>query len=189
MGEHLYADELPARATDALAADGFADFPDLRESELSGEDDDVGELRVEAQRLEIGYRKLCRDVDFEAYAAGVGDYRHVGGDDGIDSRFQSGVEKPPGLGNFPVEKRYIESEIRLDAIGLAYAADLREVLRREIGGGARAHIEVSDAEIDGVGPALDGGDEALEGARRCHYLKTAHRVLPRSLSAKRRSIS
>ena len=151
-----------------LAHNRFVDFLDLLQPELPREDDDVGELRVEAERLHVGDAELGGDMDLQADLAGIQDAGHVGGDDGVHAGFLRQVQHAAGLVEFLAVQGDIQGEIGFEPIGAADAHHLREVLRLEIVGGVGAHVQVADAEIDRIGASFDGGGEAFEAPRRGH---------------------
>lgn len=59
-----------------------------------------------------------------------------------------------------IVEKGVEREVAADAAGVAAGHDLFEVLEMEGAAGAGPHIELGEAEVDGVGAGIDGG---LEG--------------------------
>ncbi len=51
----------------------------------------------------------------------------------------------------------VEREVAADAGGVAAAHDLLEVFEVEGAAGAGSHVELGEAEVDGVGSGVDGG--------------------------------
>ena len=138
------------------------------EIQFPRQDDHIGELRVEAQRLDIGDAELGGDMDLETDFPAVEDGGHVRGDDGIDSRRLRGIQR--GVRGLEVisEQGDIQGHIGPDTVLPADARHFRQVLLGEIVRRAGAHVQVPDSEIDGVGPAFDRCEETLEVPRRRH---------------------
>ena len=171
MRKHLYAHQLPARAFDALAHYRVVDAFHLVQIQLPREHDHVGELRVEAKGLGVGYGQLGGDMNLHPYAACVGDCRHVGGDNGRHACLVGGVERDAHLIQVFGIQHYVEREVGFDSSLTADAHHFVQVLRSEVVGGMAAHIQPSDSEIYRICPSLYSGTQALEIACRGHYFQ------------------
>ena len=147
------------------------DLAHLVEAQFARQHDHVGELRVEAQRLDVGYAQLRGDMHLQADLPRIEDRGHVRGDDGVYAGLLRQVQHPPGLVHLLVIKRDVQGHVALDAVFTADAHDLRQILRLEIVRGMRAHVQVADTEIDRIGTALDRSRKTLEIARRGHDLQ------------------
>ena len=68
-----------------VSVDDGLDFLYLSEIQFACEDDDIGELCVESQRLGVRDAELCGYMYFHADLAGIYDCRHVGCNHSSDS--------------------------------------------------------------------------------------------------------
>ena len=169
MGEHLDADWLTCRADDGLLDDGLVDGSDLIHIQLTCQDHDIGELRIEAQGFDIGDIKLGGEVHFDPDAAGVEHGSHVGSDDGGDLGSLGSIDNFAHQAQVFVIDNSIDREVALHAVVTADRGNLMEVFGGEVVGTLGAHIEAFDTEVDGVSAGVDGCHQGLIGAHRCHY--------------------
>ena len=132
MGEHLDTDGLTSRADDGLFDDRLMDGSDLVHIQLTCQDHDVSELRVEAQRLDVGDIELGGEVDFDTDTTRVEHGRDVGSN---DSRDVGSLRRVDDLTHeckvFVVDDR-IDGEIALDVVLAADRRDLMEVFGGEV---------------------------------------------------------
>ena len=171
MTEHLDADFPAGRTADDFAVDGFPDGPHLFQAQLARQHDHVGELAVEAQALYVGNTELRGNVHLQAQAAGFVDGGHVGTDDGAHAGFPGGEQGLAHRRKVFIVEGVVESQVGPHAVFTAYPAYLFQVVRRKIVGGARAHVQLPDTEVNGIRTALDGSLQAREIACRSHYLQ------------------
>ena len=172
MAEHLDLHRPARRAADSFAGDGIADRADLLQPDLPGQYDHVGELAVVAQGLAVGNAQLRGDVYLQAQPPGFRDCGDIRGDDGAYARFAGRLKRPAHRGEVVVVEGDVEGQVAAEPVLPADPADFLQVFRREIVGRVRAHVELPDAEIHGVGATLDGGLQAFEVACRSHDFQT-----------------
>ncbi len=156
VGEGFDLDRATGRAAQIIGDDLLADLADHGEVELSSEYDAITELGVEFERLVVGDGELGREVDFEAELAGFEDASHVGGDDSIDFLFGGFFEQGEAELEVVIVEKGVEREVAADAGGVAAAHDFFQVLKVEGAAGTGPHIELGEAEVDGVGSGIDG---------------------------------
>ncbi len=171
MREHLYPHEIARRAADAVPLNGFVYVLDLVEVELARQHHHIGELGVEAQRLDIGDGELGGDVHLKPYAAAIHYRSHIRCDDGVHPGSRGCIEGLPHRGKVFLIEDYVERKVALHPRLAADAHHFSEVVRAEVVGRMAAHIELPDTEIHGVRSALYGRAQALEIARRSHYFQ------------------
>ena len=117
-------------------------------------------------------------MHLDAQPPGLDNGRHIGSYYRRDAGLARRLEQLAHRFQVFVIEGYVDRQIALDARLAAYPAHLGKVFHRKIVGRMRPHIQIADAEINRVGAALDGGLQALEIARRGHYFKTFHLILP-----------
>ena len=178
VGEHLDFDQLALRAADVVFDDFAVDGGHLLERELAGQHHRVGPLCEEFHRLGVRDVALGRDVDLDPHAARIEDCREVGGDDGVDPFGAGAVDDGMHVGHFVLVDDGVDRQVGLHAVLVGRGDDARQVVEREVRGRSGAHVEFSHAEVDRVGPGVDGGHQRLVGADRGHdfYLGTFHRI-------------
>ena len=168
MGEHLDTDGLTSRTDDGLLDDRLMDGSDLIHIQLTCQDHDVGELCVEAQRLDVGDIELGGEVDFDTDTTCVEHRGDVGSDDSRDVSILRRVDDlAHELKVFVVDDR-IDGEIALDIMLTADRRDLIEVFGGEVIRTLRAHVEAFDTEVYGVSTRVDSRHERLIGAHGGH---------------------
>ena len=161
MAEHLDA-HLPAlRTADVFLGHLTVNLRHLTQIEFTGKHHDIGKLRIEFQRLGIADVELRGEVHLLAHRAAVGHHCHVAGDDRRDACLMGGIDDGTHGGDVVIIDDGVEREIGLDAVLLALRGNLLEVGDGEGVGGMGTHIELADAEIDGVGTRLNGGHQRL----------------------------
>ena len=143
----------------------------LKEGKLAGQNHHVGKLGIEAQAFAVGYAELGGNMDLQAETAGICYGCHIRGYNRRNACFGGQSQSLPHFLEVLVVKGYVECEIRPHAVLAADAADLGKVFSGEVVGRVRPHIQAADSEIDGIRSALNGGLQALEIARRGHYLQ------------------
>jgi hypothetical protein len=74
------------------------------------------------------------------------------------------------LGEFLVEEDGVEGEVGLGPAAVALGGDLAQIGDREIVGGTRAHVDLTDAEVHGVGAGAQGGGKGFPRAGGSHEL-------------------
>ena len=176
VAEHLDAHQLSAGAADVFVDDVAVDFLHLFQVELACQDDDVGEAGVEAQGLDIGDVELRGEVDFLSDAVAVVHDGDVGGDDGRDARLACGVADVAHEGDVFVVDDGVDGEVALHAVRVAGGGYLAQVVDGERAGRAGTHVEVLDAEVDGVCPGLYGGGQRFARADGGHDFKVVYGV-------------
>lgn len=142
---------------------GARDFFDFWNGELAGEDDAFhAEGFDEADAAGFGEGHLGGAVDGEGGAHLVDELNkaEILDDDGIDAGGGDLPEVGGGFGEFGGEDQGVEGEVGADVVFVEVAYDFREIFGFEVGG-AVAGVEVGEAEIDGIGPVDDGGDEGF----------------------------
>ena len=65
----------------------------------------------------------------------------------------------------------VDGEVALDAVFITLAGNVLQVVDGECRGRACTHIELLDAEIDGVGTSLYRCRQRLLATHRCHHLE------------------
>ena len=148
--------------------DGAVNLRHLLQVQLAGQHDDVGELGVEAQGLGVRDVELGAEVHLLSDAAGVGHDGHVGGDDGGDARLVGGVDDGAHQRDVLVVDDGVDGEVALHAVFATGAGYLLQVVYAERAGRAGAHVQVLDAEVDGVCPGLYGCGEGFARADGGH---------------------
>lgn len=178
MGEHLDFDQLALRAADVVLDDLAVDGGHLFERELAGQHHRVGPLGEEADRLGVRDVALGRDVDLDPHAPCVEDCGEVGGDDGVDPLGAGAVDDGVHVGHLILVDHRVDRQVGLHAVLVGRFDDAPQVVEREVGCRGGAHVEFSHAEVDRIGPGVDGGHQRLVGADRGHdfYFGTFHRV-------------
>ena len=92
VGEHLNSDEFSARAFDAFAHYGLVDGFDLVQVKLPCEHHHIRKLRIEAQRLGVGYGQLGGNMDLHPYLPAIGYRCHIGSNHGRNACLPGCIE-------------------------------------------------------------------------------------------------
>ena len=169
MGEHLNTNWLACRANDGLLNDRLVDGSDLIHVQLTRQDHDVGELRIEAQGFDIGDIQLGGEVHFDPNATSIEHGSHVRSDDGGDLGSLGRINNLAHQAQVFVINNGIDREVTLHPVVTADGGNLMEVFGGEVIGTLGAHIEAFDTEVDRVSAGVDGCHQGLIGAHRCHY--------------------
>ena len=168
MGEHLDLNQFAARTADLFGLDAAVDLGHLLESQLAGQHHRVGPLGVEAYGLGVRDVALRGDMDLLPDLSRVEDGGHVGGDDGVDAGPAGAVDDGVQVVNLILVDHRIDGQIALDAGLAGRIGDSLQVVEREVGGRCRAHVELPDPEVDGVGAGLNGCGQRFVGAHGGH---------------------
>ena len=171
VAEHLDADALTRRAADILLADVAVDFRYLLQIQFTRQHNHIGKLGIEAQGLDITDVELGAEVYFLPYLAGVGHHGHVGGDDGRDAGLLGGTHDGTHQGDVLVVDDGVHGEVALHAVLVARTGYFAQVVDGERIGRTGTHVQVLDAEVDGVCSGLYGSGQRLARADGGHYLK------------------
>lgn len=168
MAKALDAEALAARAADVFAFDRFGNPPDFFERQFARQNEDVGKLRVEANRAGIRDAQLRREVHFDPALARGGDRRRIRRNHGRNPRFGRSVEHLFHERDFPFVDDGIEREIGFCAFVQTARNDFGEVVERDARSALRAHVEGAGAEIHRVGAARESGGDGVETAGGRH---------------------
>ena len=141
------------------------------EIEFTGQDHHIGKLAVVTERFAVRDAQLRGDMYFQAEPPRFRDSCDVRSDYGAHARFPGRLQRLPHRSEVFVVEGYVERQVAAESVFPADIAYRLEVFRCEIVGGVRTHVEVADAEIHGVGTALDGGLQAFEIACGGHDLQ------------------
>ena len=171
VSEHLYTHKLTGRALDAVPQDGLVNILHLVQIQFPGQDDHIRKLGIEAQRLHIGYAQLRGDMHLHTYLTAVHYRSHIRSDDRVHAGRLRRVQCPVRRFNVFLIKDNVQCQVSLDAILPAYSDNLRQILRLEIIGRMRTHIQIADPEIYRVSTTLNGCHQTFKIARRRHYLQ------------------
>ena len=176
VGKEFDLHEVTGGACNIFLADGVSNGGDLFERQLTREYYDIGIAGVEADGVHIGDIGLHRDVHFEADGAGIFDGGDIGGNDSRDIRgFGSGADFAHGF-EFVVVDNHVEREVRAHPAPATDARNTTQVAEAERAGGARAHVELVDPEVDRVRPGTDCRRQRGIGACGRHQLKSGRPV-------------
>ena len=155
MAEHLDAHTLSAWSAHILLFYLPGNLGHLCEIELTCQHHHIGKLCIEFQRLYITDVELGGEMHFLTDAAAVVHHGDITGDNGSDARLVCGIDDGVhGVDVLAVDDG-VDGEVGLDAMSLALGGDMPEVVDGERVGGVGTHVELSDAEIHGVGTSLD----------------------------------
>ena len=91
----------------------------------------------------------------------------------IHSLAQGTVHDPTHLLHLVIVKYRIDCQIGLDTVLPGCRHDAREVVEGKIGRRPGTHVQLSHAEIDGIGTGRHGRHERFVGTDRGHYLYVA----------------
>ena len=171
MAEHLDFYPLARRAAHVLLLYLPVDGGHLVEVELARQHRHVGELRVELQRLDVGYVELRREVHLHSHAAAVRDDGHVACDYRRDARLLGRVYYGSHVADVAVVNHGVHRQVRLYSLGGARGGYFAQVVNGERVGRVRSHVEPPYAEVHRACPGLYRGLQALAAAHGRHYLK------------------
>lgn len=150
-------DKVAGGAAEIFLFNFLADVSDHFEVEFAGEDDGVGVLGVEFDGFEVGNGELggglAGHTDFAAIEHG-GDVLDNYGSDADAFGF---VDDAAHEGEVVLVEESVEGDVAFDTCGAANFGDFGEFGKLEIAGGAGAHVQVLDAEVDAVAAGVDGG--------------------------------
>ena len=96
---------------------------------------------------------------------------HVRSDDRVHARRLRRIQCLVRRFNVFLIKDNVQCQVRLDAILPAYSDNLRQIIRLEIIGRMRTHIQIADPEIYRVSTTLNGCHQTFKITRRRHYLQ------------------
>ncbi len=171
VAEHLDTHRLARRAEHRSRADLAVDGLHAVERQFTGENDNVGPLRIHLHRLDVGNIGLRGDMHLHALAPGAGYGRRIGRNYGRDARLGRSVDNI-------VEQRYVvvvddsvDGKICLHPRMRAERCYAAEIVESEIGARPRTHVEPLHSEVDGVGSGPDGRLKRLIGTHGRHYFK------------------
>ena len=137
------------------------DFSHLVHIEFARQHDHVGKLGIEAQSLYVADIKLGGEMDFLSDGIAVGHYRHIARNDRRDAGFVRRIHNFVHYGDVLAIDYGVYSEIGLYAVFVACGSDFSQVVNSECACRAGTHIQLSYAEIHGVGPSLNGSRQAF----------------------------
>ena len=175
MAEHFDTYRLSAGSADVLLTDVAVDFGHLFQVELASQHHNVGKLGVEAQGFHITYIKLCGQMHLLAYPPCIVHHRHVRCNHGGDAGSLGGIHDGVHQGDVVVIYNGIHREVAFHAVLVAGAGYLAQVVDGKGVRRACTHIQVLDAEIDGIGSGLDGCRQGLAGADGSHDFELINR--------------
>ena len=144
------------------------DVLDLIHIELAGEHRHVSVLGVELERFDIADIELGREVDLLPYLPTVLQHSHVAGNDCRDAGLMGREANLTHQGQILLIHDCVDCQIALNASLTALIGDMPEIIAGEVGCRMGPHIETLDAEVDGVGPSLEGRGQAFPRADRRH---------------------
>ena len=173
MGEHLDAHRIARRAADLLLVDRAGDAADLIERQFARQHHHVGPLREEFHRLAVREVALRGDMHLHPDAARVEDRRQVGSDHGVDPRHAGAVDERVHLPQLVLVDHRIDRQVALHPRRTGDPDDTFQIVRREIRGRLRPHVELPHTEIDGVGSGLYGRLQRLVAPGRSHQFYVA----------------
>jgi len=139
----------------------------LFERKFAGQHNRVGIAGEKFQGLEVGDIGLDGNMHFEADRAGILNGRDICGDDCGDPCGFCGIAQGVHLLHFVIVDNRIERQITFNAGGAAATDDLRKVFKGKVGGPG-THVELADAEINGVRTCADGGGQRGFRSGRSH---------------------
>ena len=168
MAEHLYTYLLPARAADILLTDVAVDFGHLLQIQFACQHHHIGKLRIEAERLHVADVELCAEVYLLPYPAGITHHRHIGRNDCRDACRLCRIHDGAHQRDIPVVYDGIDGEVAFHAMLFTRPGYLLQIVDGEGICRTGTHVQVLDAEIDGVRTRLYGCCERFARAYRCH---------------------
>ena len=171
--EHLDTERLALGPPQIARADAVGNRAHLSEAQLACQHDDIGVLRVKGDGLDIRQIELSGYVHLQPDAAGVENGGLIRRDHGIDPLAPGPVHDPAHLGQILVVEDRIDGQVSLDPVPSGLRDDARQVVERKVERRTRPHVELLDAEIDRIGPGLNGGGQRLVAPHRGHDLHIA----------------
>lgn len=170
VAEHLYADLLARRSADVHLLRLLMYLCHLFHVQLTRQHHNVGKLRVELQRLDVAYVKLCRQVYLLAHLLAVGHHGHVARYHGRYAGLLGGVDNLVHQLDVVVIDDGVHRQISLHAPFAARSCNLAQVVNGERACRVSSHVQLLDAEINRVGTCLKCCLQALAAAHGRHYL-------------------
>ena len=168
--KHLDPDRFSSRTANIPLTDTVVNSPHLRNGQLACQHHHICELGVKSDRFQIRQVQLRRDMHFKADRPGIKDTRLIRNDHGGHSLGPGPIHRLPHGRQIRVVKQRIDSQIRFNVMPTGNGHDTREIVQCKIRGRTRAHIQLPDAEIDRIGPGINGGPQRLIRADRRHDL-------------------
>ena len=161
MAEHLYAHLFAFRSAYVLFLYLAVYLSHLVHVEFACQDNHVGELGVELQRLYIAYVELCGEVHLHAFLVAVGHHGHVAGYHCGDVRLVCGVDYLVHCVDVLAVDYRVHREITLYAVLGTGGGNLVQVVDGEVVCRVRSHVELFHAEINRVGSGLYGSRQTF----------------------------
>ncbi len=131
----------------------------------------VGELRIEAQSLDIGYVELRAEVHLQPYLPAIGHHSHIAGYHSGNLRLESRVEDAPHERQVLAIDDGIDGQIALHTAAAALCGYAPKVVDGEGAGRVSPHVEVFNAKVNAVGSCTQRGGEGVGRPHGSHYLK------------------
>ena len=171
MAEHLDAHQLSRRTLDLLLHNLVVDVLHLPHIQFSCQHDHIGKLSIEFQRLHIRDVQLCAEVHLLSHLLAIHHHCHVASNHGRNPGFLGCIHYlVHGVDVLAIDDG-VDGEIALQSRLLADGSDVLQVVDAKGTGGMRAHIELSDAEIHGIGSGMDGCRQTFSRPHRSHDFK------------------
>ena len=104
----------------------------------------------------------------------ISHHRHVGSDDCRDARILGRIYNLMHQGDVLAVDDGVHRQIALDTMLVTLAGNVAKVVNSKSRSRVRPHVQLLNAEIDGVGPRLNGCRQRLVRADGCHYLKICY---------------
>ena len=140
--------------------------------QFARQDNHVGKLRVEPERLGVGDIQLRGQMHLHAHLIGILHDTDVGGDDSGQAGLFGVVHNLAHEGQILGIHHRVEGKIGLNPRSLTTLDDGVQVGCSEVGRRAGTHIQVFYAKIDTIRTGLNCCTEALPTPYRSHYFVT-----------------
>ena len=171
MTEHLDAHRLSAGSADIVGQDAAVYLLHLVHVQLTRQHRYVGELRIEAQGLDIGYVELCAEVHLQPYLPAIGHHSHIAGYHSGNLGLESRVENATHERQVLTIDDGIDGQIALHTAAAALCGYAPKVVDGECTGRMRPHVEVLNSKVNAVGSGTQCSGEGVGRPHGSHYLK------------------
>ena len=152
-----------------LLLDVMVDRRYLRHVQLPRQHNHIGKLRIELQRLCVGYIQLRREMHLFAYLVRVLHNSYIAGDDSINAHCMSLVHDLAHQRQILRIHHCVNGQIGLHARLTTRSNDRGHIVRGEVDRTAGTHIQVLNTEIDTRSTGLYRRCQTLPAPYRCHY--------------------
>ena len=159
--EHLDAHRLTTRATDMLILNMLKDLSHLLHLQFTSQHHHISKLGVELQGFRIRDIQLGAQMHLLPHPAAILHHRHVAGNHGRDTRLLSCINNLTHQFQVFLVNNSIDSEIAFDTLGGTRGSYFVQIIDGERRGRMGSHVQFLDAEIDRVGPSLNGCSQRL----------------------------